>query len=69
MHRSVLTAFVMGFLISVPAWATGVEVITGQVSINQGDGYQPVVDWTPASPGNLVMASPNPKSNMTMVVW
>ena len=59
MHRSVLTAFVIGLLISAPAWGTGVEVITGQVSINQGDGYQPVVDWTPASPGNLVMASPN----------
>ena len=58
MHRLVLAVSVIG-LLCAPAWATGVENVTGQVSINQVDGYQPVTDWSPASPGDLVMASPD----------
>ena len=59
MHLLALAAFAIGTLFSLSASATGVEVVAGQVSINRGDGYQPVVDWTPADPGNLVMASPD----------
>jgi len=65
MHRIALTAFALGLLLSTPIFATGVEVIEGQVSINRGDGYQPLVDWAPASPGDLVMASPNGSGKIT----
>jgi len=65
MHRIALTAFALGLLIISPARAAGVEVVEGQVSINRGDGYQPVVDWAPASPGDLVMASPNSSGKIT----
>lgn len=59
MHRLALAAFVIGTLFSWSASATGVELVAGQVSINRGDGYQPLVDWAPAFPGDLVMASPD----------
>ena len=59
MHLLALAAFAIAALFSSSASATGVELVAGHVSINRGDGYQPVVDWTPADPGNLVMASPD----------
>ena len=63
MHRIALMA--LGLLLSTPLLATDVEVIEGKVSINRGDGYQPLVERTSASPGDLVMASPNGSGKIT----
>ena len=65
MHRLVLPAFALGLVLCSPAWATSVEVVQGQVSINHGKGYKPVRGKSDALPGDTVMASPNGSGKVT----
>jgi hypothetical protein len=59
MRHIVLTALAVVFLTTSPALAAVVSVVKGQVSVNRGDGYQPVIGKTGAWPADRVMASPN----------
>jgi hypothetical protein len=61
MRRLVLTAFgfSIGTFICLPAMAaTTVEVVQGQVSVNQGQGYKQVTAASAVSAGDQVMAAP-----------
>ena len=50
-------AFVLG-LSCVPAWAITVEVVKGEVSVKQGEGFRKIAGPTEVYRGDKVMAAP-----------
>ena len=56
--RSLVLGLVAGVCLVSPALAATVQPVQGQVSINRGEGFQPLAGKTQARPGDLVMASP-----------
>ena len=57
--RSVVFAFCCAMLLSSSAWAATVEPGQGSLSINQGQGFQPVNNRIDANVGDSVMVGPN----------
>jgi hypothetical protein len=45
-----------GLCVALPAFAARVEVASGQLFIDRGNGYQTVKNYTSAKPGDTVMA-------------
>ena len=67
MHRLALFFIATGILLGTTVSVVGasIQLVQGAVSVNRGGGYQPVVDWVAASPGDLVMAGPNGSGKIT----
>jgi hypothetical protein len=53
-----LVAFLFGVSVTAQAFAATVQVLQGQVLINQGQGYRMVQGSTEASPGDTVVVNP-----------
>jgi hypothetical protein len=49
---------VLGFLVSMPAFATTVTAVKGSVLINRGDGFRPVTGTAPVKVGDSLMVRP-----------
>ena len=58
-------AFLVGLLLSTPAWAIiTVEVVKGDVSVKQGEGFRKIAGATEVYPGDKVMTSPDGKAKI-----
>lgn len=57
--RPVVGAFCLAMLVSSSSWAATIEPGQGNLSINQGQGFQPVNSRIDASVGDSVMVGPN----------
>ena len=55
---SLALGFCIGSLICLPAMAATVEIVQGQVSVNQGQGYKQITAASAVSAGDQVMAAP-----------
>ena len=51
-------AFVLGLSLCAPAWAITVEVVKGEVSVKQGEGFRKIAGPTEVYRGDKVMAAP-----------
>ena len=54
----------IGAFICLPAMAATVEVVEGQVSVNQGQGYKQVAAASAVSAGDQVMAAPGSRGKI-----
>ena len=65
---STAAGFIAATAVSLPTWAVAgtatVEVIQGQVSVNQGEGFKPATSRIEARIGDLIMASPGGKGRI-----
>lgn len=57
--------FGCAILITTSAWAATLEPAQGDLSINQGQGFQPVNSRVDAKVGNSVMVGPNGAATVT----
>jgi hypothetical protein len=57
--RPVVGAFCCAMLLSSSTWAATIEPGQGSLSINQGQGFQPVNNQIDANVGDSVMVGPN----------
>jgi hypothetical protein len=66
MHRFLsVVGFTIGTVVCVPALAAAtVQVVQGQVSVNQGQGYKQVVAPSAVSTGDKVMAAPSSRGKI-----
>jgi hypothetical protein len=53
-----LPALAIGLCMGEPAFAASLEAVSGEVSINRGEGFQRVTGPTEVGAGALLMASP-----------
>jgi hypothetical protein len=51
-------AFIISLSLCTPAWAATLEVVKGDVSVKQGEGFRRVAGATEVYSGNQVMAGP-----------
>src|SRR5262249_58531451 len=59
-----VSAFIIGSLICLPAMAATVEIVQGQVSVNQGQGYKQITAASAVSAGDQVMAAPSSRGRI-----
>lgn len=52
-------------LVASPSWAAMIEPGTGDLTINRGEGFQPVTNQTHANIGDLVMVGPSGAATIT----
>jgi hypothetical protein len=66
MQRAALIAIgvTVGTFMCLPATAATVEVLQGQVSVNQGQGYKQVAGPSAVSTGDQVMAAPGSRGRI-----
>jgi hypothetical protein len=57
--KSLIGAFCWAMLLSSSTWAATLEPGQGQISVNQGQGFQPVNSRVDANVGDSVMVSPD----------
>lgn len=62
--RSLVLGLVAGVCLVSPALAATVQPVQGQVSINRGEGFQPLAGKTQARAGDLVMVHPGGKAKL-----
>jgi hypothetical protein len=61
---SLVLGFCIGSLICLPAMAATVEIVQGQMSVNQGQGYKKIMAASAVSAGDQVMAAPNSRGRI-----